>query len=127
MPDIMHIVLHSEHILEVHVASVQVSDESIVYTICVRIITRYMPVSLPHNKDKVAKTLSLINATAVVKILYIIGQINIAISSLAGNRPHALNTLKKLAQAINHDSHFYHTIQATVILQANAASVYTTT
>jgi hypothetical protein len=61
---------------------------------CYDIITIEMPSSLTNTKDIVANSVSIINANDILNILDLK-------AGIIGTAPPILNTLEKLAQAIN--------------------------
>ena len=66
-----------------------------------------MPISLTNSKDIVANSVLLINRNDVNDILDII-------SSIVGNAPPDLNTLEKLANAINRNPQIFYELLAMI-------------
>ena len=56
-----------------------------------------MPVSLSNNKDIIANSVSLIKGNRVIDVLE-------TINAVQGLAPETLNSLEKLANALNNDS-----------------------
>ncbi|MFM7984528.1 MAG: hypothetical protein ACKPKO_34900, partial [Candidatus Fonsibacter sp.] len=126
MADLMHNVLHSDQIMEIHDTGVRVFDYF--YNIfCYYIITRVMPVSLTNSKDMVANSISVIDYNNVVNIMDLIGQVNHIITVIVCNPPLTMNTLENISQAINNDPQFYNVIINMIsrLLSTTIANYYT--
>ena len=62
-----------------------------------------MPISLNNSKDIVANRVSVIKGNRTIDLIE-------TIDAVQGFAPETLNSLEKLATAMNNDSNFYNTI-----------------
>ena len=69
-----------------------------------------MPVSSTNSKDIIANSVSIIDANDTLNIIDLIGSISRVVASIVGNPTQTLNTIQKLATAINNDPQVYNTI-----------------
>ena len=73
-----------------------------------------MPLSLNNSRDRVANSISVIKGNRTIDVLE-------TIDAVTGLAPATLNSLEKLATALNNDSVFFTTV--TTALGNNAAKV----
>ena len=71
-----------------------------------------MPASSTNSKDIIANSVSIIDANDTLNTMDSIGSINRVIASIVGDQPQTLNTIQKLAAAINNDPQVHNTIVA---------------
>ena len=62
-----------------------------------------MPLSLNNSKDIIANSISIIKGNRTIDVLE-------TIDAVSGLAPETLNSLEKLATAMNNDSSFFHDI-----------------
>ena len=79
-----------------------------------------MPVSLSNSKDIVANSVSLIKGNRVIDVLE-------TIDAVQGLAPETLNSLEKLANALNNDSNYFQTVSGAISNKADKATTYTKT
>jgi hypothetical protein len=79
-----------------------------------------MPVSLSNSKDIVANNISVVKGNTFVDVLG-------TIDDVKGLAPETLNTLEKLANALNNDSNYFQTVSGAISNKADAATTYTKT
>ena len=79
-----------------------------------------MPVSLSNSKDIVANSISLIRGNRLINVLE-------TIDAVQGLAPETLNSLEKLASALNNDSNYFQTVSGAISNKADAATTYTKT
>jgi hypothetical protein len=76
-----------------------------------------MPVSLRNSKDIVDNSLSLIRGNKFIDVLE-------TIDSVQGLAPETLNSLEKLASALNNDSNYFQTVSGAIDNKADKATTY---
>ena len=76
-----------------------------------------MPLSLNNSKDIVANSLSIIKGNRTIDVLE-------TIDAVQGLAPETLNSLEKLANALNGDSTFFQTVSTAISNKADAATTY---
>jgi hypothetical protein len=79
-----------------------------------------MPVSLSNSKDIVANSISLIKGNRLIDVLE-------TIDAVQGLAPETLNSLEKLASALNNDSNYVQTVSGAIDNKAEKATTYTKT
>ena len=79
-----------------------------------------MPVSLSNSKDIVANSVSVVKGNRFVDVLE-------TIDAVQGLAPETLNSLEKLANALNNDSNYFQTVSSAISNKADAATTYTKT
>ena len=72
-----------------------------------------MPVSLTNSKDIVANSISVVQGNRIVDVLE-------TINTVTGLAPDTLNSLEKLANALNNDSNYFQTVSAAINTKASA-------
>ena len=77
-----------------------------------------MPLSLNNSKDIVANSISIIKGNKTVDLLS-------SLDAVAGLAPATLNSLEKLATALNNDSGFFSTVTAAIDNKADKSTTYT--
>ena len=79
-----------------------------------------MPVSLSNSKDIVANSISLVRGNRLIGVLE-------TIDAVQGLAPETLNSLEKLANALNNDSNYFATVSDIFEDKADKATTYTKT
>ena len=79
-----------------------------------------MPLSLNNSKDIVANSLSIIKGNKTIDVLE-------TIDAVQGLAPETLNSLEKLANALNGDSTFFQTVSTAISNKADTATTYNKT
>ena len=79
-----------------------------------------MPVSLSNSKDIVANSVSVVKGNTFVDVLE-------TIDAVQGLAPETLNSLEKLANALNNDSNYVQTVSNAISNKADVATTYTKT
>ena len=79
-----------------------------------------MPVSLRNSKDIVANSVAIVKGNKLIDVLE-------TIDAVQGLAPETLNSLEKLATALNNDSNYFQTVSAAIGNKADASDVYTKT
>ena len=77
-----------------------------------------MPLSLNNSKDIVANSISVLKGNRTIDVLE-------TIDSLSGLAPETLNSLEKLATALNNDSVFFTTVTTALGNKADTSTTYT--
>ena len=77
-----------------------------------------MPLSLNNRKDIVADSISIIKGNRTIDVLE-------TIDAVTGLAPETLNSLEKLATALNNDSGFFSTVSTAINNKADKSTTYT--
>jgi predicted ATP-grasp superfamily ATP-dependent carboligase len=77
-----------------------------------------MPVSLNNSKDIIANSVSVIKGNKTIDVIE-------TIDAVQGLAPETLNSLEKLATALNNDSNYFQTVSAAISTKADTATVNT--
>ena len=77
-----------------------------------------MPLSLNNSKDIVANSISIIKGNKTVDLLS-------SLDAVTGLAPATLNSLEKLATALNNDSGFFNTVTTAIGNKADTSTTYT--
>ena len=77
-----------------------------------------MPLSLNNSKDIVANSISIIKGNRTIDVLE-------SIDAVTGHAPSTLNTLEKLATAMNNDPAFFTTLSTSIGNKADKSNTYT--
>ena len=77
-----------------------------------------MPLSLNNSKDIVANSISIIKGNKTVDLLS-------SLDAVTGLAPATLNSLEKLATALNNDSGFFSTVSTAIDNKADKSTTYT--
>ena len=77
-----------------------------------------MPLSLNNSKDIVANSSSIIKGSKTVDLIE-------SLDAVTGLAPETLNSLEKLATALNNDSNFFTSIATALSIKANTSTTYT--
>ena len=77
-----------------------------------------MPISLTNSKDIVANSVSIIKGNRTVDLVE-------TIDAVQGFAPETLNSLEKLATAMNNDSSFFTTLSTAISDKADKSTTYT--
>ena len=84
-----------------------------------------MAVSLTNSKDSVANTRSVIDKDKVIDLKELFLSKVDAINNIVGLPVETLNSLQKLAEAINSDANFFNNIIAAICLKSDLTYVNT--
>ena len=76
-----------------------------------------MPLSLNNSRDIVANSLSIIKGNKTIDVLE-------TIDAVQGLVPETLNSLEKLANALNGDSTFFQTVSTAISNKADTVTTY---
>ena len=79
-----------------------------------------MPVSLSNSKDIVANSISVVKGNRIIDVIN-------TIDDVTGIAPSTLNSLEKLANALNNDSNFFQTVSGAISDKADVATTYNKT
>ncbi len=77
-----------------------------------------MPLSLNNSKDIVANSISILKCSRTIDVLE-------ALDAVSGLAPDTLNSLEKLATALNNDSGFFNTVTTALDSKADKSTTYT--
>ena len=77
-----------------------------------------MPLSLNNSKDIVANSISILKGNRTIDDLE-------TIDAVSGLAPDTLNSLEKLATALNNDSGFFNTVATAIGSKADKSTTYT--
>jgi hypothetical protein len=77
-----------------------------------------MPLSLNNSRDIVANSISAIKGNRTIDVLE-------TIDAVSGLAPETLNSLEKLATALNNDSGFFNTVTTALNNKADKSTTYT--
>ena len=77
-----------------------------------------MPVSLNNSKDIIANSISVIKGNRTIDVVE-------TIDAVQGLAPDTLNSLEKLASAMNNDSNYFQTVTTAISNKADTATTYT--
>ena len=77
-----------------------------------------MPVSLNNSKDIVANSVSVIKGNKLIDVLE-------TVDAIQGLAPETLNSLEKLATALNNDSNYFQTVSSAIGGKADKTDTFT--
>ena len=77
-----------------------------------------MPLSLNNSKDIVANSISVIQGNRTIDVLE-------TVNAVQGLAPETLNSLEKLATALNNDSNYFQTVSSAIATKADKTTTYT--
>ena len=77
-----------------------------------------MPVSLNNSKDIIANSISVIKGNRTIDVVE-------TIDAVQGIAQETLNSLEKLASAMNNDSNYFQTVTTAISNKADSATTYT--